>query len=99
QTIAHTTPLHCGISAPSMSALGQKRPINSLPAIAACPLCAKSGQTSRLSWYVRLAPKRTHASQTNGGPPGETRLSRRRHLLASALLAVLSDRVFPSSSY
>src|SRR5262245_16414181 len=59
QTIAHRTPLHCGISVPSMSAMGvisdrslrrrQSRHVRFAPkadkqqTVSVCPLCAKSG--------------------------------------------------------
>src|SRR5262249_48864176 len=38
--------LHCGISAPSMSALGHQQPRRSKPYHGACPLRSKSGQAN-----------------------------------------------------
>src|SRR5262249_37935156 len=37
---------HCGISAPSMTALGHQRPVATPAAVAPCPLYPKSGQTA-----------------------------------------------------
>ena len=36
-------PLHCGISVPSMSALGHSRPVEGPPVAGACPLRSESG--------------------------------------------------------
>src|SRR5262245_36932864 len=40
-------PVHCGISVPSMSALGQLRRRQLIPRILECPLRLESGQNSR----------------------------------------------------
>ena len=42
KTIAHKTPLHCGISNPSMSGLGHSRLTLSRPCTSGCPLRAES---------------------------------------------------------
>src|SRR5262249_44825457 len=46
--------LHCGISGPSMSALGQERTSPAYLAMSALPLKADKAQTC---WHVRFVPK------------------------------------------
>src|SRR5262245_16435610 len=42
-----SAPLHCGISVPPLSAMGQSRRIDMLGAVAACPLRSESGQKDK----------------------------------------------------
>ena len=74
KTIAHKTPLHCGISNPSMSGLGQKRRSQSSPRFLLFPLCPRN-RTSDLHVdeyelpldRLREAPSR---SRPAAGTPG-----------------------------
>src|SRR5262249_27415537 len=58
-------PLHCGISVPSMSAMGHSRPIDTSAAATACPLRAESRQVGRHRAKSALCQERTPALQQN----------------------------------
>src|SRR5207248_9296392 len=87
---------HCENLEPPMSVVGHERRF--------CDVCRTSALPPILTVTADIlnrqlrATKPTHAPQQTPCALGEARLSRRPHPLASALLAVLSDRVFPRSS-
>src|SRR5262249_60764887 len=54
---AHSqVPVHCGISILPMSALGQSRPMDTPPPVAACPLCTQNGPVGGPSAKTALSP-------------------------------------------
>ena len=51
------TPLHCGISRPSMSALGESRHTNEAGGFVQCPLYPQQRTSPPPSSYVRFVPR------------------------------------------
>ena len=62
KTIAHKTPLHCGISNPSMSGLGQKRRSQSSPRFLLFPLCPRN--RTQIQGLASEAARRLHRRRT-----------------------------------